>query len=155
MRGVSLSTTSCVVVQVQGVYLSTTSSMNVQGITSHRQQCESAGCASTLPAVWTCRVFLVPPSYSFYAGTPDRPASDHSGTGMDKNTDAETSPVTEIMDPSSETEILRYRTVLLNAGMSTPVARPRSSLCPLVNSALPFIRGVHIGARALLDINLI
>jgi hypothetical protein len=61
-------------------------------ITFHRQQCEKCRmCASTPPAVWTCRVFLVPPSYSFYAGTPDRPASDHSGTGMDKNT--ETSPL--------------------------------------------------------------
>jgi hypothetical protein len=41
-------------------------------------------------------VFLFPPPYSFfYAGTPDYPASDHSGTGMKKNANAGTSPVSE------------------------------------------------------------
>jgi hypothetical protein len=41
----------------------------------------------------------------FYAGTPDYPASDHSGTGMKKNANAGTSPVSEQGNPVRKSEV--------------------------------------------------
>jgi hypothetical protein len=72
--------------EVQGVSLSTTSSMGVQGVSFPSR------------AVWTCRVyvslFTLVKCYS-NARMPDSPASEQSGTRVDKNADAGTSPVPE------------------------------------------------------------
>jgi hypothetical protein len=55
----------------------------------------------------------------FYIGTPDCPASDHSGTGMKQNVNAGTRPVWN-KETQSGTGMLQYRTKLLNAGMPMP-----------------------------------
>jgi hypothetical protein len=53
------------------------------------------------------------------AGMPDCPASNQSGTGMNKNADARTSPVTGEEDPVRY-RMLRYRTEIQDAGMTMP-----------------------------------
>jgi hypothetical protein len=64
--------------------------------------------------------FQFSPSFQFSlnAEMTDYPASGQSGTGMIKNADAGTSPVTEQREP------VRYRTEILDARIQMPAASP-------------------------------
>jgi hypothetical protein len=78
VQGVSISTASSM--DVQGVSISTASSMDVQGV--------SISTASSMDGRAGCNPFV-------NAGMSDCPASSQSESGMNKNADAGTSPVPE------------------------------------------------------------
>jgi hypothetical protein len=71
---------------MQGVPLSNTSNMNVQGVS------QSIACSVDLQGL---RILFHLVKCFLNAGMPVCPASGQSGTGMNKNADAGTSPVPE------------------------------------------------------------